>query len=100
VEWLYRENRFCRGALQVGESIVGPASLSVPTLAVVNMADEVAPPASIKPVIDAMPAGDARIIEYPGEVGACLQHLAILVGRQAQAHVWPEIIAWLRAHSA
>jgi poly[(R)-3-hydroxyalkanoate] polymerase subunit PhaC len=36
-----------------------------------------------------------RIIEYPGEVGVCLQHLGILVGRQAHAAVWPEIISWL-----
>ena len=53
--------------------------------------------ASIEPFTDAVPAGDARIIAYPGEVGTCLQHLAILVGRQAQARVWPEIIAWLKA---
>jgi hypothetical protein len=29
-----------------------------------------------------------------------LQHLGILVGRQAHARVWPEIIAWLKGHSA
>ena len=46
IQWLYRENRFCRGALKVGETLVGPFRLSVPTLAVVNMADEVAPLAS------------------------------------------------------
>src|SRR5215467_16006864 len=68
VEWLYRENRFCRGALKVGKTLVGPFSLSIPTLAVLNTADEVAPLASIKPFTDAMPAGNARIIEYPGEV--------------------------------
>jgi polyhydroxyalkanoate synthase len=95
VEWLYRENRFCRGALKVGKTLVGPFSLSIPTLAVLNTADEVAPLASIKPFTDAMPAGNARIIEYPGEVGACLQHLGFLVGREAYARVWPEIISWL-----
>ena len=75
VEWLYRENRFCRGALKVGTTLVGPFSLSIPTLAVLNTADEVAPLASIKPFTDAMPAADVRIIEYPGELGICLQHL-------------------------
>lgn len=99
IQWLYRENRFCRGALKVGETLVGPFRLSVPTLAVVNMADEVAPLASVKPCIDAMPATEGRIIEYPGEVGVGLQHLGILVGRQAYAQVWPEIISWLNAHS-
>jgi polyhydroxyalkanoate synthase subunit PhaC len=97
VEWLYRENRFCRGTLKVGSTLVGPFSLSIPTLAVLNTADEVAPLASIKPFIDAMPAGNVRIIEYPGEVGACLPHLAILVGREAYTRVWPEIISWLNS---
>jgi len=95
VEWLYRENRLCRGALQIGDRLVGPSSLTAPTLAIVNMADEVAPLASLKPFTDAMPAKNARIIEYPGETGACLQHLGILVGREARAKVWPEIISWL-----
>ena len=36
VELLYRENRFCRGILKVGEQIIGPGNLSAPTLAVVN----------------------------------------------------------------
>jgi polyhydroxyalkanoate synthase len=97
IEWLYRENRLCRGTLKLGETLVGPACLSVRTLAVVNTADEVAPVGSVKPFIDAMPSGDVRMIEYPGEVGVCLQHLGILVGREAHARVWPEIISWLGA---
>ena len=97
VERLYRENRFCRGTLKVGKTLVGPFSLAVPTLAVVNTADDVAPLASVKPFIDAIPTGNGRIIEYLGEVGVCLQHLGILVGRRAHAHVWPEIISWLNS---
>src|SRR5262249_60206137 len=97
VDWLYRENRFCGGALQIGNSRVGPSTISAPTLAVVNTADEVAPLSAIKGFTDAMPEGGAQIIQYPGEVGACLQHLAILVGRQAHAQVWPQIIGWMRS---
>jgi polyhydroxyalkanoate synthase len=41
---------------------------------------------------------DVRIVEYPGEVGVCLQHLGILIGRKAHAQVWPEIIFWIEAH--
>jgi polyhydroxyalkanoate synthase len=99
IDWLYRENRFCRGNLKIVETLVGPSNLSVPTLMVVNAADDVAPLASLKPFIEAMPAQNARILEYPGEVGVCLQHLGILVGRQAYAHVWPEIISWLKSES-
>lgn len=98
MQWLFRENRFCRGTLQVYGSFVGPSTLTVPMLAVVNTADEIAPLTSIKPCLDAVPIEDAQIIEYPGEVGVGLQHLGVLVGRQAHARVWPEIIAWLKAH--
>lgn len=97
VEELYRENRLCGGTLRVRGALVGPAALSVPTLAVVNTADEVAPLVSVKPFLDAMASKTARIIPYPGEVGVCLQHLGILVGRKARAQVWPEIVSWLKS---
>lgn len=97
IEWLYRENRICRGALTVGGTLIGPSSVLVPTLAVVNVADDVAPLVSIAPFADAMPAGKMRIIEYPSEAGVCLQHPGILVGREAHAQVWPQIISWLNA---
>jgi polyhydroxyalkanoate synthase len=93
IDWLYRENRFCRGMLKIGERFIGPSSLSVPTLMVVNTADEVAPPISLRPFADAM-AKNVQIVKYPGELGVCFQHLGILVGRQARAHVWPEIVSW------
>jgi polyhydroxyalkanoate synthase len=98
IDWLYRENRFCSNELKIGEKFIGPASLSVPTLAVVNTADDVAPLNSLKPFADAM-SENVRIIEYPGELGVCLQHLGILVGRHAQAHVWPEILSWLKSQT-
>jgi polyhydroxyalkanoate synthase len=97
LQWLYRENRLCRGTLPIRHTTVGPSDVRVPTLAVVNTHDEVAPVASIKPFIDAIPVRDVRLIEYPGETGVGLQHLAILAGRSAYAWVWPEIISWLSA---
>src|SRR5262245_51173843 len=36
LEWLYRENQFCRGALTVLGRRIGPSDLDLPTLAVVN----------------------------------------------------------------
>jgi poly[(R)-3-hydroxyalkanoate] polymerase subunit PhaC len=51
----------------------------------------------VLPFIEAMPAESACVLEYPGEIGIGLQHLGILVGRQAYARVWPEIISWLKA---
>ena len=98
-QWLYRENRFCQGILTVLDRTVGPASMPIPALAIVNSADEIAPLTSVAPFIDKMPTKDTRIIEHPGEIGVGLPHLGMLVGRAAYARVWPQIIAWLRAHS-
>jgi polyhydroxyalkanoate synthase len=100
VEWLYREDRFYQGTLPICGKEVGPSALRLPTLMVINTADEIAPPASVAPFAQAMPKGAARIIEYAGESGVGLQHLAILVGRQAYARLWPEIMSWLEAPSA
>ena len=97
VNWLYRENRLCRGVLQLGDTPVDPTNLSTPTLAIVNTADEIAPIASLKPFTQALPSGALRIIEYPGEIGVCLQHLGILVGPEARAKVWPDIISWFNS---
>jgi polyhydroxyalkanoate synthase subunit PhaC len=100
LNWLYRENRFCEGTLTVHGKAVGPATLNAPTLAIVNTVDEVGPPASIKPFMERMATSDAKLIEYGGEIGVVLQHLGILVGRQAYAEFWPKIIDWIKSHSA
>jgi polyhydroxyalkanoate synthase subunit PhaC len=100
IEWLYRENRFCRGVLSVRDKRLGPSSVSVPMLAVVNTTDEVALPASVTPFVDAVGTTDAHIIEYLGEPGVALQHLAILIGREAQAQIWPQIVSWIRSRAA
>lgn len=99
IEWLYRENRFCGGNLKIANKFIGPVTLTAPTLAAVNVADDVAPLVSIKPFIEAMPIRDVRIVVFPGEMGVCLQHLGILIGREARAVVWPDIIAWMESHA-
>jgi polyhydroxyalkanoate synthase subunit PhaC len=95
LEWLYRENRFCAGSLRIEGKIIGAPSLRCPTIAVVNTADAIVPPRSVAQFIDLMPPGYVHLIEYPGEGGVALQHLAVLVGRQAHVTVWPKIAAWL-----
>jgi polyhydroxyalkanoate synthase len=99
VQWLYRENRFYSGTLAVLDRTVGPASMAIPTLAIVSAADEVAPVNSVAPFLDKMPTDDTRIIEHSAEIGVGLQHLGMLAGRAAYVRVWPQIIAWLKARS-
>ncbi|HWP27679.1 MAG TPA: alpha/beta fold hydrolase [Xanthobacteraceae bacterium] len=94
VDWLYREDRFCRGTLQIGDAPVKPSDVRVPALAVVNTRDDIAPLAAIEPFVAALPEANGRIIDYPGEVGVGLQHLGVLVGREALARLWPQIVAF------
>jgi polyhydroxyalkanoate synthase len=97
VEWLYRDDRFGRGVLQLGEQTIGPQNLVAPTLAVVNTQDAVAPADSISPIGEFLGPEKFAIVSYPGETGVALQHLGILVGREAHAQVWPRIIDWIKA---
>jgi polyhydroxyalkanoate synthase subunit PhaC len=99
VQWLYRQNGFRRGTLAVLDRTVGPANVSIPTLAIVNAADDVAAVSSVAPFLDKMPTEDTQIIEHPDKIGVGLQHLSMLAGRAAYAGLWPQIIAWLRARS-
>ncbi|MBS0517967.1 MAG: alpha/beta hydrolase [Proteobacteria bacterium] len=99
IEWLYRENRLCRGELMIGDRAADPRNMSAPTLVVVTATDDIAPKASVEPFVEAMPAKDVRVIEYAGDVGVCLQHLGILIGQKAHARIWPKITAWIEAHA-
>lgn len=94
LEWLYREDRFRRGVLPVRGSGLGPRNLKTPTLAAVNAADGVVPRAAVEGFLEASPA-QTQILEYPGETGVALQHLALLVGLRARATIWPRILAWI-----
>ena len=100
LQWLYREDRLCRGLLTVRGKPLGPSCLRSPTLAVVNTADRIVPPESITHFLDAMPPGNAQLLLYSGDIGVCLQHLAVLVGRQAHARIWPAIISWMNERHA
>ncbi len=95
VGWLYRENRFYNGNLTICGRTIGATDVKAPVLAVVNRDDEVAPMAAVMPVFDRIATQDRQIVEYPGEVGVVFQHLGMLVGREAFAKTWPQIIAWI-----
>lgn len=98
LQLLYREDRFCQGRLGVRDKLVGPSCLRLPTLAVVNQSDHVAPPASVTHFLRRVPERNAQVIEYPGEIGVCLQHLAVLLGRRAHETLWPAIASWMGDH--
>jgi len=99
VQWLYQENRLCQGTLRLRDRNIGPSTARVSTLAVVNAADELAPRASVEPFLDRISGGDVRLLEFAGETGTGLPHVALLAGPHAHAEVWPVIVGWIEAHA-
>jgi polyhydroxyalkanoate synthase len=95
IQRLYREDRFRRGQLEIAGRSVGPKQIVAPTLAIVTTSDDVVPRSSVAPLLEAVSSRNAVLIDYPGEAGVGLQHLGILVGRQARRTVWPKIMQWI-----
>jgi polyhydroxyalkanoate synthase subunit PhaC len=95
VERLYRRDEFATGVLRVAGREVGPADLVAPVLTVVNPRSGMVPPAAVLPVHDAIAATDKRVLPYAGDTGVVVQHLGVLVGRNAHRLLWPRILDWL-----
>lgn len=96
VEWLYREDRFRRGALTLGGRRARPADLTMPILTVVDPRSAIIPPNSVLPVHEAAPSRRKRLLRYDGDRGVALRHVGVLVGASAHRSLWPEILRWLR----
>ena len=98
LERLYRENRLAAGTLEVGGRRTGLDRLRGPVLAVVNPPGRVVPPGSVLEGLAAMPPDvPRRVLRYGGERGPALQHLGPLVGPEAHARLWPDILDWVAA---
>jgi polyhydroxyalkanoate synthase len=95
VEQLYREDRFLRGTLRVGDEITGVDRLSAPVLAVVNPRSIVVPPASVLHGLAAARRLSPCVLRFEGGTGAGLQHLAPLISHAAHRRLWPKIFDWL-----
>jgi polyhydroxyalkanoate synthase len=97
-EFLFREDRFVRGTLQVGGKRVAPELVMSPLLSVVDPQCCLVPPQAVLPFHHAVGSTDTKLLEYHGDTGVALRHVGMLVGRQAHEHLWPEVIRWVHAH--
>ncbi|EEF60032.1 alpha/beta fold hydrolase [Pedosphaera parvula] len=96
VELLYREDRFLRGTLEIAGKWAKPTSVTMPLLNVAERQSAVAPPASMHPFYQAVGSRRKRWLWYEGDVGVCLQHVGMLVGRTAHRTLWPAIVRWIQ----
>ena len=97
VESLYRNDDFMKGRLEINGRSIGPADLRAPLLSVVDPRSKVIPPEAVVPFHDATSSTRKQVLEYRGDIGVNLQHVGVLVGRNAHATLWPAIFDWLGA---
>lgn len=95
VELLYRDDRLMRGTLDISGQRIGPQNLPAPLLSVYDPRSAVVPPQSVVAFHDAAAGSPKKLLQYEGDVGVALQHVGVLVGRNAHAVIWPEIFTWL-----
>jgi polyhydroxyalkanoate synthase len=97
VESLYRRDEFMQGKLAIGARTIGPQSLATPLVSVYDPRSKVIPPAAVVPFHEAAASPRKLLLRYEGDVGVNLQHVGVLVGRNAHAQIWPAIFNWLEA---
>jgi polyhydroxyalkanoate synthase len=95
VERLFREDAFMRGTLEARGARAAPAAVTAPLLVVADERCRIVPPAAVLPFYEAA-GGDKRLLWYPGDTGVAIQHVGMLVGRNALGALWPEILAWVK----
>jgi polyhydroxyalkanoate synthase len=95
IELLYRNDALMRGRLRIDGKRIGPRDLTVPLLNVIDPRSAVIPPQSIIPFHDAAASRSKKLLRYEGDTGVAIQHVGVLVGANAHAHIWPAIFDWL-----
>jgi polyhydroxyalkanoate synthase len=97
-EQLYREGAFLRGKLALGSRTASAREVVTPLLVVADEHCAIVPPGAILPFVEAAGATDKSLLWYEGDIGAALQHIGMLIGRNAHRHLWPEVLRWMHAH--
>jgi polyhydroxyalkanoate synthase len=95
LQWLCREDRFMRGTLRIGAKRAAPDQITAPLLSVVDPRCRLIPPATILPLHEAVRSRETKVLYYQGDTGVSVQHVGMLVGKQAQQQLWPELIRWM-----
>jgi polyhydroxyalkanoate synthase subunit PhaC len=90
--WL-RENAFLTNRLRLDGRPIDLRSITVPTLAVITLRDEIVPPDAARPIKDLVGSEDFEMLEL--DAG----HIGLTVSRTASQVTIPRIVDWLERHS-
>ncbi|WP_229425061.1 alpha/beta fold hydrolase [Massilia sp. Se16.2.3] len=100
VESFYRKDEFMAGSLEIAGRSVSPAALRAPLVSVADPRSKLIPPAATQRFHEAAASPAKLLLHYEGDIGVNLQHVGVLVGRNAHARIWPAIFNWLDAEAA
>jgi polyhydroxyalkanoate synthase len=98
VDLLYREDRFTRGTLRVGNRIASPKAIEAPLLSIIDPRCRLVPPQAVLPFLRSTQSQDIKLLWYEGDTGVALQHVGMLVGHKAHTHLWPKAIRWMQTY--
>lgn len=93
---LYRDDALVRGKLRIGGREVSARAVRAPLLIVGDQACPVVPPAAVQPFYERAASSEKTWLWYEGDVGVAIRHVGMLVGRNAHAQLWPQLLEWIR----
>ncbi len=91
-EFLQR-NKLARGQLTLRGKVADLRRIEANLLVFAGKTDQIAPPASVRPLLDKVSSADKTFLLVPGG------HMGVLAGAQAPTQVWEPMAKWLAARS-
>ena len=85
-DW-YGRNHPPAGRLRVGETVIDPAGIKVPTFAFIPSQDRIVPPGAAQALARAIPGAEARTVD--------LGHIGMVSAGSAPEAVYAPLLAWL-----
>ena len=90
----YQDNRLAKGELRLAGRLVDLTSITCPLLVVGASHDNIAPPSSVKALVDLVGSAETEYHEIEGG-----RHISLIAGRSASQECWPMVAQWLAARS-
>lgn len=90
---LWQENKLIKGEFSLGDHQVNLKNVNMPVLTVYAAQDNIIPPVSTKPIMDAISSKDKEMVEFPGG------HIGVFVGGKSQKELGPNVAEWISKRS-
>lgn len=86
IGWSY-ENQPYLGKWRVGEAVITPKAITMPSFIAIPAYDRIVPPLCAKALADAIP--------HATTVGCASGHIGMVVGQHARQQLWEPLVNWL-----